>query len=465
MTRILAALLVISAVHSTARAEDTRTDNAASYAIVVSEQTAADWKPVVAALQHKYPAAHVITAAKPMAALSDLRRLHPRYTCFVARSSDVSRQFVADVHRVTRQLDEDPYTDTRWGILTGYDRDNALSIAETAEPLVVRRVGSGTEVALEMCESGRWFCELNQGHAVVKAAGESAKTIEGPSDTTRELASLLTEYKSDLFVTSGHATERDWQIGFRYRNGQFKSDAGQLYGQPTDGKKFAITSDHPRIYMPIGNCLMGHIDGEDAMALAWMNSAGVKQMLGYTVPTWFGYQGWGVLDYFVEQPGRYTFNEAFFANHHALIHKLKTEHPDLLAANPPPGRATGYNEAGGLLFDRDTVAFYGDPAWQARMATAECAWNQTLIEQDGVYTFTLTPNRGAKTFAPINTNGAQRGGRPVVCWLPHRIGHVEILAGADLKPEITDDFLLIAHNGKFDTSRTYQVVFRAEPLR
>ena len=56
---------------------------------------------------------------------------------------------------------------------------------------------------------------------------------------------------------------------------------------------------------------MGNIDGQDAMALAWMNDAGVKQMLGYTVPTWFGYQGWGVLDYFVEQPGRYTLTEAF----------------------------------------------------------------------------------------------------------------------------------------------------------
>ena len=485
MTRIPAVcLLVVCAVNSAAFADDpapshpsaqstaqTAAQTAASptvhptadYAIVISSETAIAWQTVVEALQQKYPGATVITAAQPAEALTSLRACHPRYTCFVAQPDEVNRQFVADVHRVTRRLDDDPYTDTQWGILTGYDLANAVAIARTTEPLTVRRVGSGTEVALEQCESGRWYCELKQGHAVRKEAGEQPRTTTGPADTTRALADLLTDYNADLFVTSGHATERDWQIGFRYRNGQFRSQAGQLYGHPVDGEKFAIRSAHPRIYLPIGNCLMGHIDGPDAMALAWMNSAGVRQMMGYTVPTWFGYQGWGVLDYFVEQPGRYTLTEAFFANHHALIHRLKTEHPQLLTANPPPGRSTGYNEAGGLLFDRDTVAFYGDPAWSARMAPAKCAWDQRLEVDGNVYTFTLTPNRGAETFQPVNTNGAQRGFRPVVCWLPQRIGAVKVLEGADLKPEITDDFLLIPHDGTFDTQRTYRVVFQADP--
>ena len=41
-----------------------------------------------------------------------------------------------------------------------------------------------------------------------------------------------------------------------------------------------------------------------------------------TIPTGYGYGGWGCLDYFVEQPGRYTFTEAFLANHHALVQRL-----------------------------------------------------------------------------------------------------------------------------------------------
>ena len=95
-----------------------------------------------------------------------------------------------------------------------------------------------------------------------------------------------------------------------------------MFGVDTRRKRFEIESTNPKVYLPIGNCLMGNINGPDAMALAWMNDVSVMQMIGYTKPTWFGYQGWGLLDYYVEQPGRYTMNEAFFANHHALIHRL-----------------------------------------------------------------------------------------------------------------------------------------------
>ena len=87
---------------------------------------------------------------------------------------------------------------------------------------------------------------------------------------------------------------------------------------------------------------MGHIDGPDAMALAFMNSAGVDQMIGYTVPTWYGYGGWGMLDYFVEQPGRFTLAEAFYANQQALIHRLETYFPGAATTGDesPPGRSS-----------------------------------------------------------------------------------------------------------------------------
>ena len=184
--------------------------------------------------------------------------------------------------QLTRSYDDDPYTDTFWGILTGFDAENALAIAQHDEPLVVRKVAGGTEVALEMCSEGKWFCELVAGKSVTKSEdGESEQTI-GEADSTAAIVEALNSYQPDLFVTSGHATERDWQIGFRYRNGYFKSKAGQMTGLDTAGNKIAVDSTNPKVYLPIGNCLMGHIDGPDAMALAWMNDAGVKQMIGYT---------------------------------------------------------------------------------------------------------------------------------------------------------------------------------------
>ncbi|MBN2560404.1 MAG: hypothetical protein JXQ75_05680 [Phycisphaerae bacterium] len=448
------------------------------YAVVVSRRThaGAGWNQVVEALREKHDATVVAFEADVNEALPALRAQFPRYVCFVAQPTEATRAFVAEVHRLTRRFDDDPHTDCFWGILTGYDAANALRIAEQREPLTIHKVAAGTEVALDCCEEGVWYCELNEGKTVRKERGREPQILQGPDDSTEALVQTLTDYQPGLFVTSGHATEHDWMIGFRYRSGFFKCAEGQLYGEDTQKHKRPIQSPNPKVYLPVGNCLMGHIDGPDCMALAWMNSAGVCQMIGYTVTTWYGYAGWGCLDYFLEQPGRYTFTEAFFANHAALIHRLQTFFPDVVSAAvdargrtqtpvqvTEQARAAGLtaNDARGLLYDRDTVAFYGDPAWVARMAPQPTAWDQTLTENDGIWTLEIKPNRGAKTFAPINTNGSQRGGRPIVQFLPRRVKEVQILEGAEFKPAITDDFILVPNPTFCDPAREYRVVFRA----
>lgn len=454
----------------------------ADYAVVVSRTTRQDegWKKVVDALSAKHGGTVIEFGTNVVEALPRLREHFPRYACFVARPEEANRAFVAQVHRLTRQFDDDPYTDCFWGILTGYDAANALRLAQHRDPLTVRKVASGTELAMDRVEEGVWYCELNKNKMVKKEKGGEPKELKGPDDTTEALVNTLNEYHADLFVTSGHATERDWMIGFRYRNGFFKHASGRLYGLDTQNRKLPIASPNPKVYLPIGNCLMGNIDRADCMATAWMNSAGVHQMIGYTVPTWYGYAGWGCLDYFVEQPGRYTFTEAFFANHAALIHRLQTLFPGVVSAEvdangrPPSGsalpitdqaRAAGLNanDARGLLYDRDTVAFYGDPAWVARLAPGTLAWDQTLREREGTYTFVIKPNFGEKTFAPINQNGSQRGGRPIVQFLPKRVKAVRLLEGADLQPVITDDFILVPNPRVCDPAKPYRVVFQAAP--
>jgi zinc protease len=473
-----AAALLVGGGFSLAAAESRPAD----YAIVVSQKTRSDagWASVVDTLREKHRAAVVSYATNVLEALPDLKQQFPRYVCFVAPPAEATRPFVAEVHRLTRRFDDDPYTDCFWGILTGYDAANARRIAQFREPLTVRKVASGTELAMDMVEQGVWFCELKQGRMVRKEPGQAAVEQKGPDDTTKALVDTLNEYHADLFVSSGHATERDWMIGFRYKNGFFKHENGQLYGLDTQGRKFPVQSPNPKVYLPIGNCLMGHIDRPDCMALAWMNSAGVHQMLGYTLPTWYGYMGWGVLDYFVEQPGRYTLTEAFFANHHALTHRLATGFPDMLHAAPDAqgqvaarpslsaeAKAAGLtpNDARGLVFDRDVVAFYGDPAWAARLADRPGAFGQKLTRTADTYLFEITPQRGADSFKPINRNGSQRGGRPFVAFLPHRIREAKVIEGADLKPVITDDFILVPNPLECDVTRKYRVLFRAEEVR
>jgi zinc protease len=424
-----------------------------SYAVVVSQATQADreWAPVVAALVEKHDAQVIAYDDSVEESLPALQSQFPRYVCFVAKPSEAGRKFVAQAHQLTRKLDDDIYTDALWGILTGFDAQNALEIARYKEPLLIGKAAGGTEIALPMCDAGVWYCELNKNKFVRKEAGKEPETKQGPDDTTEALVDVLNKYQPGLWVTSGHATEHDWQIGFRYRNGFFRSEGGQLYGLDTQQQRFDVKSPNPKVFMPIGNCLAGHIDGPEAMALAYMKSAGVRQMLGYTVPTWYGYGGWGCLDYFVEQPGRYTFTEAFFANHQALLHKLQA--------------SRGTPDERGLAFDRDVVAFYGDPAWEARMAPHECAYSQKFSHEADRYVFEITPNRGADSFRPINTNGSQRGGRPIVEWLPERLTDIEIVEGRDLRPVIADNFILVPNPGTVDAERKYRVVFHAKPIK
>ena len=424
------------------------------YCVVVSRATneLADWKPVVRTLVAKHDAEVVVYGDAVTESLEELRRQFPRHTCFVATPKEATGKFVAEVHQLTRRLDSDPYTDTLWGILTGFDAKNALAIAHHQTPLTVRKVASGTEVALECCVEGLWYDELVKNKLVRKEPGGSAKLLRGPDDTTEVLADTLNKYKADLFITSGHASEGEWMIGFRYRNGFFRSKAGQIFGENVKKRRIEIDSPNPKVYLPIGNCLMGNINGPDAMALAWMNDAGVMQMLGYTKPTWFGYQGWGVLDYFVEQPGRYTLTQAFFANHHALVHRLGES-------------TTSKGDKRGLAFDLDVVAFYGDPAWPAHMAPGRLAYGQRLSFKDGVYTFEIEPKLGGKSFDTVNSNGSQRGGRPFVGFLDHRIEEVKLVEGRDLSPVIADDFVLVPRPAKCDPSRSYRVVFRASRVK
>lgn len=451
---------------------------AADYAVVVSESAWGDpgWRVVAEGLQQKHQGEVVSYAERVEEALPKLQSRFPKYVCFVQPPRQVTRAFVSQVRRLVRELDGDPYPDCRWGILTGYDSENALRIARHGEPLVVRKVGSGTPLPLDFFEEGVWYSELNAGQIGRKRKGQPFAEEKGPQDSTQGLVDCLNQFQPDLFVTSGHATERDWQIGYRYQNGYFRCAHGALYGEDTAGKRLPVASPNPKVYLAVGNCLMGHINGLDAMALAFLNSAGVHQMLGYTVDTWYGYAGWGALDYFVEQPGRFNLAETVVANDAALVHRLLSYFPELMAErlnlDRPTRPAVAVSEAAraaglsaqdgfGLLYDRDAVAFYGDPAWEARLAPQPGAWEQSLSESGGKWVFEVQPRMGERSFDTMDKNGSQRGGRPFFHFLPHRIGNARVVEGAELNPVITDDFILVPKPRTCDPARTYRVVFEA----
>jgi zinc protease len=144
----------------------------------------------------------------------------------------------------------------------------------------------------------------------------------------------------------------------------------------------------PKAWIGAGNCLLGHVDGPDAVAAVAIESFGVRAHVGYVVVTWFGRGGWGTLDRFTKEPGVRTLHEAWRENSDAIVDELARRWPGseaLVLASWQRDDVSGFGrevaawmkersipeadarELAGLLWDRDAVVYLGDPSWQVRV--------------------------------------------------------------------------------------------------
>lgn len=379
------------------------------YAIICSKETKSSFTKVVDSLFTKYDTkwpgrvSLLEHLGDPGSILVALQNLRPSFCCFVASHQECSRKFISLLHHLTRDIDpSNPFYDTIWGVLTARNEEDFMFSVQQ-EDLIVRRVLAGTPVNLSNCESGVWYNEGVKGEANRKKLGcPSIVKEQCPDDSTEEIVNELSAQRNiekdegvDMVVTSGHASERDWNIGYSFKSGKLVSQGGSLCGRNLKGELMPVTHNgKAKIYSAAGNCLMGHVSDEDCMALSWMHSAGVVQMTGYTVVTWFGYAGWGVHSYFFDNPGEMTFSEAFFANHQSLQAKLhrKFPHHSSLPEDATIGEAD--EECRGLLHDQDKVAFYGDPAFEARLMSCkeDCSY---LTSMNPIQDSSQTPSEGS----------------------------------------------------------------------
>jgi len=103
----------------------------------------------------------------------------------------------------------------------------------------------------------------------------------------------------------------------------------------------------------------------------------------------------------------------------------------------------------GLHWDRDTVAFYGDPAWEARLAPQPARFTQKLSVEGQRYTFTLKADADCEP------------GRPPAMLL-HHVKDIKIVKGQELKPLVTGKFIMVMAPGKLAKGKSYEVVFTAK---
>lgn len=324
------------------------------YVVAIDDADAGDagWMEVANALREKHRA-EVVTFKYEngglLKLLEALRARRPKYVCFVLSPEKAGRNFIAAAYRMMRHIDDDPYGDAIWSVVTGYCPEDALK-SVTARPGTVRSgaTSMGGPNALDGYESGFASSETSENDFWMKRKGGSTEKIPTDGSPAKTLAMAFNTMPIDYFVTSGHARERNWQIVYNKNKGTLvhTEDAQLQFVEPGGQERYALTNASLRVYIGAGNCLIGHVDARACMATAWMHAAGTEQFAGYTVPSWYGFMGWGVKSVF--EQGRYSLAEARFLENERLNWVRNKKHSAM--------------DAKGLDYDRDTFAVYGDPA-------------------------------------------------------------------------------------------------------
>lgn len=434
-----------------------------SYAICVSNSTASAWADVINALLQKHanrqPKVYKYNSDL-MEVLDSLKRDLPYYTCFVGNDNEVSREHLDKVHTISRSLLPGPYSDTIWAILTGPDKETALRIANTTQPLVVERSVSNTAVSINKVQEGIMMNEGKQFLCERKTRGEEKKVVgQCGGDLSEELLSMLTpkagQHPVDMVVTSSHASEHNWQIGYAFEGGYFVHDKGSnMLAKTVGGGSIPIKSPNPKILIAAGNCLMGHIVPGSCMACSWLKSVGVTQMVGYTKESWFGYGGWGTLKYFVEVAGIHNLSQAFFANIQTLIQQLQM-----------PNQPAQFKK--GLEYDNKVLAFYGDPAWEARIPLPSAQTNTTpnpyeqqfTQEGNGRYRLRVNCVRDCAWTCPKANDSSTKPGRPPFFIFPKRMKNPRVTSG---KIVLTSLFAIVEVPDKSPAGTVFEATFEEQ---
>ena len=455
------------------------------YVILTSAAVKKDtaWMNVVNVLQKKHDARVFFYEKAPRENLADLQRVRPRYVAIVEKPENLGRDYVIDMHHVSREVDNDIFADFLWGVITGYDADAAMKMVNNStEPLLVK---DAVATIMEL-NSAKWF----DNYAWVddhsrglwgEKKGRDAKVQTAqidPKTVLKKFTDLYGDYNPDLVVTAAHATERNLEMPFSLGNILAKN--GKLYASDhyTRTTWDLKESGKRKVYFAVGNCLIGNVNNtKESMAIAWMNGSNATTMIGYVVTTWHGRNGWGGLKYWLTNPGRYSLAEAVYMNQQDFLYQQYQWYPSLIKENYPTFEGNEFQLAGqkvaeaikgqptqdqiGFWHDRDVLAYYGDPLWNVRL--------QEIPEETD---FTVTSKvKGKKCIITIKTKEnfsleRMKGDKfkqehvldlPFSYFFPERLNNPRLAAGQDWRAVVDENFLII-YNPDFKPNMTYEVV-------
>lgn len=271
--------LMISVIPLSAQKKKANGKNRNEYVVLASKdvQNDAAWMQVVNALQKKHKAEVFFYGKTPRESLADLQRVRPRYVAIVEKPENLGRDYVIDMHKMSREVDDDIFADFLWGMITGYDADAAMKMVNNStEPLVIK---DAVATIMEL-NSAKWFDNYAwvDDHSRGLWGEKKGRNAEiqthqiDPKTVLRKFTDIYSEYDPDLVVTAAHATERNLEMPFSLGNIMAKN--GKLYARD----HYANTtwdlkeSGKRKVYFAVGNCLIGNVNNtKESMAIAWMN--------------------------------------------------------------------------------------------------------------------------------------------------------------------------------------------------
>jgi zinc protease len=421
--------------------------------------------------------------------LALLKQHQPRYLAIIGKPTAFKAATVRAINRATRMADDDPWTDCRWGLITGATPAEAMGVVTTREPLVIERALTTTGINLGLVDSALTISDGGKGGFTIKKSGENPENgnwsvQEQPGGTVGMFADFWNHSNPQLLVTSSHATQFNLEMPFglgliasyggkfhvltmqqrdefaKFLGGaMFTGDVKQLgaWIKSTNAPTLATDDATSRVWLACGNCLIGDARGtRNSMVATALGKAGFRQFLGYVVPSWYGRGGWGTSSLWQGSGGRLSLAEAFFLNTQGILDETITRFPgaekinfdsDDIQAGLRSDRAfiqglnglipklkveeKDHKDLLGLIHDRDVLALWGDPLWEARFDAKrnphplKSSWRDT---QDGL---ALTLTAGSD----------YEGGYPL--WLPKRLKSPALSGANPPDALVADDFLLI----------------------
>lgn len=316
-------------------------------AIVANPAALADrqWREVAEALakKHSCDAESRIICADEGNLLVALKEFRPRYVAFVLRPCDFDNAVLVSLRRAMRNIDQDPYDDAIWGIVTGPDAATALRIASSRKQELVSSILATTGVDSDAAPGEvAVLCDAYpKGEYWRKDASGAIRRSHTDESMAPAFASFWNEIDPELILTSSHATERNLEMPFSRGNvtiadGRFFAD-GVMLSPPANEK----------VWLAAGNCLIAnHLDNADMLMCA-LSYGKVNQFVGYIKETWFGFVGWTTWRYFGGHG--YSLAASHYAAQILLERKLATRN------------WKNDTESAGLAWDLDGTIFYGDP--------------------------------------------------------------------------------------------------------